>query len=382
MKKIGIIGGGQLGKMMALAAKYMNFYIITLDPAASCPSHSISDELITAGFDDEAAIADLARRSDVITYEFEHIDAQFLLRLEKQGYHIYPTPRSLIDIQDKLTQNEKLREGGAPVPDFLPVETPEQLKAAGEQLGYPLMLKARFGGYDGKGNFALRSADDIQAAFAALAHGKAPARLMAEKWVDFAMEISVLACRGIDGDIKVYPAAENIHAESILRKTIAPARIEPQAAQTAMDVAARVMDIFQGVGMFGTEMFVTKDGGILVNEVAPRPHNSGHFTIEACVTSQFANHIRAVAGLPLGETTMNTCAVMENILGEAGFEGPANLLGMPEALAVPGVSVHLYGKADTKPKRKMGHITALAENVPLALSRADKAMANLRMVSI
>ncbi|MDR1558883.1 MAG: ATP-grasp domain-containing protein, partial [Clostridiales bacterium] len=252
MTRVGIVGGGQLGKMMALEAKKMNFQIITLDPAADCPSHSVSDSHIVAGFEDEAALRELARRSDALTYEFEHINAQCLLNLEREGHVIYPSPQSLINIQDKLTQKQMLREGGAPVPDFTGVERPEQLAAAIDSMGFPIMLKSRFGGYDGKGNIAILDLDSAETAF-----NKLSGSLMAESWVVYIMEISVLACRGADGEIKTYPAAQNFHAESVLRKTIAPAPISPEINKAAMDMAAKVMEIFAGVGMFCVEMFLT-----------------------------------------------------------------------------------------------------------------------------
>ena len=373
--RIGIIGGGQLGKMMILAAKKMDFYITTLDPEPLCPSHSVSDRLITAAFDDEAALRELAEASDVVTYEFEHINAAFLLQLEREGRAIYPAPESLIHIQDKLTQKQMLRDAGVPVPPFMEAGSPEALAAAVEILGAPLMLKSRFGGYDGKGNLTVRDTADAYASFGVL-----PGALMAEQWVNYAMEISVLACRGIDGAIAVYPAGRNTHAESILRQTAAPAPIPDETNKAAMGLAAEVMRIFAGVGMFCVEMFVTEDNRLLVNEVAPRPHNSGHYTIEACVASQFENHIRAIAGLPLGDPSLLRPAVMINILGKEGFNGPARLEGVNEALAVPGVSLHVYGKPESRPRRKMGHLTAIADTPEEALANAGKAGEKLRFV--
>ena len=374
--RIGIVGGGQLGKMMILEAKKMDFYITTLDPEPQCPSHSVSDRHIIAAFDDEEALRALAESSDVITYEFEHINAPFLMQLEREGYVVYPTPQSLICIQDKLVQKQMLREGGVPVPRFVGVDSPNDLEAAFDMLGIPLMLKSRFGGYDGKGNLAVYDKADAVGAFDRL-----PGSLMAEEWVNFAMEISVLACRGADGRIAVYPAAQNIHQDSILRRTIAPAPIPDEIKTASMDMAAEVMHIFAGIGMFCIEMFITADNRALVNEVAPRPHNSGHYTIEACVTSQFANHMRAIAGLPLGDASLLRPAVMTNILGEEGFAGPARLEGMDKALSIPGVTVHIYGKHETRPLRKMGHMTATARTPDEALANARMAAESLRMIS-
>jgi 5-(carboxyamino)imidazole ribonucleotide synthase len=376
ISSIGIVGGGQLGKMMALEAKRMNFYIITLDPTADCPSHSVSDRHIVAGFDDEAALRELARCSDALTYEFEHINARRLSDLEREGYIIYPSPQSLLSIQDKLLQKQTLRNGKIPVPDFTAVESPAQLISAIESMGCPIMLKSRFGGYDGKGNIAVPDKASAKTAFYRLSGS-----LMAESWVDYIMEISVLACRGADGEKKIYPAVRNVHAESVLRKTIAPAPVSDEINKAAISMAAEVMEIFSGVGMFCVEMFLTEGGRLLVNEVAPRPHNSGHYTIEACVTNQFENHIRAVTNLPLGDATLIKPAVMVNILGEEGYSGPARLEGVKAALAVPGVKLHIYGKSQTKPKRKLGHLTAMADTPEEAMARADSAASYLRILA-
>ena len=242
---------------------------------------------------------------------------------------------------------------------------------AGEEFSYPYMLKACTGGYDGKGNVLVESADCIQESYAMLGNGKIP--LMAEKLVDFCMETSVLACRGLNGEIAVYPVGNNKHINSILHETIVPADITPEASERAMSVAKRVMEVFDGIGMFCVEMFITKDMDVLVNEVAPRPHNSGHYTIEGCVTSQFENHIRAITGLPLGDTSLRSPTVMINLLGTEGKEGKAKVLGLDKALALKGTHVHIYGKSTTKPRRKMGHITVCASTVNEAIITAEKA---------
>ena len=290
-KKIGIIGGGQLGQMMILEAKKMGFYITVLDPTLNCPAHTIVDEHIVADFEDEKAIRLLAEKSDVVTYEFEHINAQVLKQLEAEGKKVYPTATSLEIIQNKFSQKSLLKKDGIPVPDFMAVSSPAEILAAGKEYGFPLMLKACTGGYDGKGNYVVKNENDCENGYKELGGGTLP--LMAEKFYPFIMEISVLACRAINGDIKVYPVAENIHKDSILDKTRVPASISAKTTENAMNLAKRVMEVFEGVGMFCVEMFVDKDGNVAINEVAPRPHNSGHYTIEACVTSQFEQHIRA-----------------------------------------------------------------------------------------
>ncbi len=378
-KKIGIIGGGQLGQMMILEAKKLGFYIVVLDPAADCPAHSICDEHIVADFDDKEAFKLLADKTDVITYEFEHIDAKALQQLEKQGYKIYPTAKSLELIQDKLTQKQLMLDGGLAVPEFMEINSIEDMVIAGQKYDYPYMLKARTGGYDGKGNAVVKSEECIPKAFTELGGGSV--KLMAEKMVDFKMETSILACRSLNGDIVVYPVGDNRHVNSILHQTVVPADIPDEASKFAMETAKRVMHIFDGIGMFCVEMFVTRDNKILVNEVAPRPHNSGHYTIEGCVTSQFENHIRAVVGLPLGSTKLLGPTVMVNVLGEEGHSGKTVVKGLDKAMALKGVIVHLYGKTQSKPRRKMGHITVVSDTLGDALNQSRQAYYLLKVTA-
>ncbi len=378
-KRIGIIGGGQLGQMMLLEAKKMGFYAVVLDPSPDCPCHSLCDEHIVADFGDEEAFRLLADKTDVITYEFEHINAKALERLEKEGYKVYPTPASLEVIQDKLTQKQAMLDAGLPVPDFMRVENKEDMKSAGEKYGYPYMLKARTGGYDGKGNAVVHSAEDIENAYCELGSGSIA--LMAERMISFKMETSILACRSLNGEIAVYPVGDNRHIDSILHETVVPANIPHKASDKAMAIASKVMEVFDGIGMFCVEMFVTNDNDVLINEVAPRPHNSGHYTIEGCVTSQFENHIRAVTGLPLGDTSLIGPTVMINILGEEGYDGKAYIEGVDKVMALKGAALHIYGKSHTKPKRKMGHITVCATSVSKARSIAEQAYGFIRIIS-
>ena len=376
LKKIGIIGGGQLGKMMILEAKKMGFFVAVLDPAKDCPAHSVCDRHITASFDDEEAIFSLAGITDVLTYEFEHINANALLSLEEKGIKVYPSAKSLQIIQNKLAQKTILFENGIAVPEFTAADSADAILRAAKRFGFPLMLKSATGGYDGKGNFVINSPDDINTAYEALGGGALP--LFAEKFFPFEKEISVSACRGIGGEIKIYPVGENIHEESILRKTKVPASISDFSARKAMELARRVMEVFGGVGMFCVEMFVGPSGDVYVNEVAPRPHNSGHYTIEACAVSQFEQHIRAVAGLPLGSPALLTPAVMINILGE-GEKGEAEVSGLDSALEIEGATVHIYGKAQSVPKRKMGHITCIAKTLEEADKKAEEAKSRIKI---
>ena len=372
--RIAIIGGGQLGKMLAVPAKQMGFHVSVLDPTPASPAGQVADSQIVAAFDDGDAIRSLAEEADVVTYEFEHIDCTSLLKLEAEGYKIYPTPKVLKVIQDKLTQKQSLQEAAIPVPPFVPLsQGGSDIEEAGERFGYPFLLKTRTGGYDGKGNFLLRSLEDVVEA-AKFAAGR---ELMAEKFVPYTCEVSIMVARGLSGEVKSHPLSENEHRDNILHQTVVPARVSDRAAKRAREVAERVINHFHGVGIFCVEMFVTEDERILVNEVAPRPHNSGHYTIEACVTSQFEQHVRAITGLPLGDTTLHSPAVMLNLLGEGGRSGPAIVTGYRDALRMPRLHLHVYGKHSSKPKRKMGHLTVTADSVERALKRATEAYDSL-----
>jgi 5-(carboxyamino)imidazole ribonucleotide synthase len=378
-KKIGIIGGGQLGKMMILDAKRLGFYCVTLDPTHHCPSHSISDEHIEAQFDDRDALLELANKVDVITYEFEHIDAQYLDALEDLGHEIYPSPKALLQIQDKFIQKTKLQAANIPVSDFIKITTLEELISYVKEHSFKGMLKTRFGGYDGKGNALIRNEGDIANAFESLGNGLNP--LMIEEFIPFTSEVSVLACRGITGEVSLYPVGENHHLNSILDETIVPARISATAYAKALKIAENVMNVFDGVGMFCVELFVTEDENVLVNEVAPRPHNSGHYTIEGCLTSQFEQHIRAICGLPFGRSDLREPTVMKNLLGEKDHFGKAIVVGLEEVYKEADVKVHIYGKEETKEFRKMGHLTVCSKTVEEALDKARVAYNYLKIVS-
>jgi 5-(carboxyamino)imidazole ribonucleotide synthase len=360
--KLGIIGGGQLGKMMILEAKRLGLYVITLDPSADCPSSSVSDELITADFlRDEDAIRRLAEKSDVITYESEHINTKVLTELEAQGHTIYPPVSSLRVIQDKFLQKEKLFNSGMRVPVFAKIEDAAQLRGFAEKHGYPVMLKTRREGYDGKGNFTVRDEAGIEAGFAAL-----KGELMAEEFIDYSIEVSVIAVRGIRGEKAVYPIPHNEHKNSTLDTSAVPADLPEKLKADVIEAAGRVMEIFDGVGTFGVEMFVGRDGLIYINEAAPRPHNSGHYTIEGCRVNQFENHIRAILGLPLGSTELlHGAVIMRNLLGQGN--GAAKVCGTEEAYRLSDrVNIHVYGKSESRTARKMGHYTVTADSMEKA----------------
>jgi len=377
-KRIGIIGGGQLGKMMILEAKRLGLYAAVLDPAADCPAHSICDRHVIAGFDANEGYFELADHADVITYEFEHINAEALQILENRGHLVYPSVTSLKAIQNKYEQKNILNRNDIPVPRFAAVAGTDEIREYGEKdrFGYPLMLKTATGGYDGKGNALIHNEREIENAYRLLGGGAKG--LMVEEFVDFEKEISIIACRGIDGTRVIYPIGENIHVNSILDTTIVPARIGDTAINEAASIADRVMEVFEGVGTFCIELFVAKNGKVYVNEVAPRPHNSGHYTIEACFANQFENHIRAIVGLPFGNVRLISPAVMVNLLGEN--DGAASLAGLEEAYRDPDVHVHLYGKACSKTGRKMGHLTVVNSTVDGAVEKARRAKSLVRVI--
>ena len=377
-KRIGIVGGGQLGKMMILEAKRLGFYVVVLDPDAECSASSICDLHIVAAFDDPKGYLELSKRAEVITYEFEHINALALENLESEGHLIYPSVTALKTIQNKYSQKTALKADGIPIPRFARVSTPAEIREHGKphKLGYPLMLKTTTGGYDGKGNAVIQTEDDVNKAFNQLGSGKK--ELMLEEFIAFEKEISIIACRGINGEKTVYPVAENTHKNSILDTTAVPAIIDEAVSEKAAAIANEVMSVFEGVGTFCVEMFVTTHGDIFVNEVAPRPHNSGHYTIEGCFANQFENHIRAIVGLPFGDTSLITPTVMVNLIGENN--GSAKLLGLEEAYIDPNVHVHIYGKKEAKVGRKMGHYTVVGNTLDDALIRAQDLKNIIRVI--
>lgn len=373
MKTIGIIGGGQLGKMMILDGKRLDTRFAILDPTPDCPAHSISDVHVVADFDDVDAIIRMAEATDVVTYEFEHISVEALRRLEAEGHKVYPSAETLSRIQNKLTQKQWLARHQIRVPDFMAADGVEDIKKAGELFGYPLMLKTCTGGYDGKGNAVIASMEEVEEGYRSLGAGTLP--LMAERMIDFEKEVSILACRSETGEMVTFPVAENVHVNSILDETTVPAVISEESAAEAMQVAKDCLQAFDACGMLCIELFVTREGHILVNELAPRPHNSGHYTIEGCYTSQYENHVRAILGMPLGNTGLIRPTAMKNIIGSRN--GLAEVGGLAEAYRFPNVKVHIYGKSQVKIGRKMGHITATGETLEEALAEVRGAHAVL-----
>jgi 5-(carboxyamino)imidazole ribonucleotide synthase len=374
--RIGIIGGGQLGKMIAQEAKRMSFKIIILDPCKDCPASSVSDEIIHADFKDESAIRKLARMSDVLTYEIELANSNALKVLESQKYPVFPSPVTLEIIQNKFRQKSFLKENGIAVPEFDLVKSVQCLKNLCSDYGLPAMLKACEDSYDGRGNFLISSMDKTQEAFDFF-HGK---ECMLEKFIPFIKEISIMVARNSDGQIVSFPVAENIHSNNVLDMTIVPARISKKVSIKAKRIAQKTMGALKGAGIFGIEMFVTKDEDVIVNEIAPRPHNSGHYSIEACSISQFEQHIRAILDLPLSDPQLLTPAVMVNILGSEHHNGTYKIKGLRKLMSIPGIKLHIYGKKISKPRRKLGHITVTAQNVQEAIFRAERAKRTIKVV--
>ena len=355
-KTLGIIGGGQLGMMIAEAAKKMPneiSKIIVLDPTENCPAAQVGADQIIADFKDKKAIIDLANKSDIITYEIESGNSDVLKSVEN-NVEINPSPETLKVIQDKFLQKSFLLENDILVSEFIKIDNIEDVHIGLKKFGFPVLLKARRDAYDGRGNFKINSEDEVQKAYDYF-KGQP---LLLEKFVSFSMEVSVIASRNTKGQIKTFPLVENIHEENILRETIAPARVTEIVAKKAEQIAKKTMSVLRGAGIFGIEMFVTNADDVLINEIAPRVHNSGHHTLQSSETSQFEQHLRAILGLELGSTKLVYPTVMHNILGAKSFQGKY----LPITLTEQNVYLKMYGKEISKPLRKLGHLNLIAKN--------------------
>ncbi|KAM6497599.1 hypothetical protein JOM56_005547 [Amanita muscaria] len=369
-KTVGILGrrGGQLGRMLASAAALLNIHVVILDSGPDAPAKQVvlpptlDLSHVDGSFTDASKIRELAEKVDVLTVEIEHVDA---LALEQWGskVDIHPSPRTIEIIQDKFRQKEHLRQNtGCPVSEFLSIDhvlPKTSIQNVADKLGLPLMLKKRKLSYDGRGNFALYNLDGIDEALSALGGSM----LYAEKWVPFEKEIAVMVVKGANDEVRSYPTVETVHRNNICHLVFAPLRTGDAGLDSrARRVAEEAVKAFEGAGIFGVEMFLMNDGTIYINEIAPRPHNSGHYTIEACETSQFENHLRAILGLPLGSTALKVqSAAMLNLIGHSTSMQEI-LETANKALLTPGASVHLYGKKECRKGRKMGHITIVAES--------------------
>ncbi|MDR4229217.1 5-(carboxyamino)imidazole ribonucleotide synthase [Bacillus mojavensis] len=347
---IGMIGGGQLGKMMAVSAKQMGYKVAVVDPVKDSPCGQVADIEITASYNDREAIRKLAEISDIITYEFENIDYDALHWLKDHAY--LPQGSELLLItQNRETEKKAIQSAGCEVAPYSIVKTMDELKEAVQSLGLPAVLKTCRGGYDGKGQFVIKEASQIEEASALLKQGTC----ILESWVSFKMELSVIVVRSVNGEISTFPAAENIHHNNILFQSIVPARVEERIQAKAAELAVKLADELNLVGPLAVEMFLTEGDELLVNELAPRPHNSGHYTLDLCETSQFEQHIRAVCGLPLGKTELLKPGMMVNLLGDE-VKIPEE---EPELLKE--AKLYVYGKHEIKKGRKMGHITFMKQ---------------------
>ncbi|SSC71916.1 unnamed protein product [Ciceribacter sp. T2.26MG-112.2] len=348
---IGIIGGGQLGRMLAMAAARLNFRTVILEPQADCPAAQVANSQITAPYGDPVALAELAAACDIVTYEFENVPVEAAATLAR-NVPVFPPPRALEVAQDRLTEKRFLNDCGIPTARFHAVDNQADLEQALADFGGQGVLKTRRLGYDGKGQRVFRSlADRAEGAFAEL--GNVP--LILESFVPFEREISIIAARAIDGTVRAYDPAENVHRNGILDTSTLPARIGEATASAARESAEKLLAALDYVGVVGIEFFVLPDGSLVANEIAPRVHNSGHWTEAACAISQFEQHIRAIAGLPLGDPSRHSDCVMTNLIGD-------DLDDVPAWLAKSGVLVHLYGKTEARPGRKMGHVTELTRS--------------------
>ncbi|WHZ16589.1 MAG: N5-carboxyaminoimidazole ribonucleotide synthase [Nitrospira sp.] len=366
---LGVLGAGQLGAMFATAARRMGYGVAVWDPAAEAPAHRLADYSLSRPFSDVAARKDFSRLVRVVTYEWENVPSDLCAQLERE-VPVRPSSLVLRVIQDRIEQKTFLQAHGLAVPAFHGISSPEEL---GRQtlLGYPLICKQATAGYDGKGQWKIDRAEDRTGVQQDLARTmRLGSRWILEECLSFEREVSILVVRSSDGTMRTYPLVENVHEGGMLRQTIVPADVPTPVAEQAATMARRAVQALDGVGVFCVELFLMGDGRLLINEVAPRPHNSGHYSLDACTVSQFEQQVRALCDLPLGEVRLLSPAVMLNLIGEEVLLATVSP-AVQELLREPGASVHLYGKREIRPRRKMGHVTFLASTGAEALARAS-----------
>lgn len=360
-----MIGGGQLGRMFALEAKRMGYRVAVLEPAEDSPCGQVADRVIAKPYADRDGLSELAECSAAISYEFENVDAAAVEFLEARGKPVRPGSKALRITQDRWLEKSFVRNLGLPVTPFGMATTAEELSATLAEIGLPGILKTTRGGYDGKGQAAVATAEGAEAARRSFGG----AALIYEKRVEFNAEFSVVACRNPQGECVTFPVLENQHRHHILDKTLVPGRLPEAPARQARDMAVSLGHGLDFVGTYCVELFYTTSGDMVVNEIAPRPHNSGHFSLDGCTVSQFELQVRALCGLPLVEPELLRPSVMLNLVGDGGGD---RLLGIAEALALPGVHLHLYGKTKAPKGRKMGHVTVLAETLAQACDQVEE----------
>jgi len=371
--RLGILGGGQLGRMLIQQAINYNVTVKVLDPDRDAPCKKLCDEFVVGSLGDYETVYNFGKKVDLLTIEIEKVNVDALEQLEKEAVLVYPQPRIIRLIQDKGLQKQFFKENNIPTAEFQVISSPEQLKSS--HIPFPYIQKLRRDGYDGKGVYKVIDESYLAKAF------KEPSLI--ERWVDFQKEIAVIVARNEDGEIKAFPMVEmefNPQA-NLVEFLIAPSTLPFEVHQEAERIAKRVAECLNIVGLLAVEMFLDKNGKILVNELAPRPHNSGHQTIEGNVVSQFEQHLRAIFNQPLGDTACLNNAIMINVLGEAGYEGPAIYKGIEEVLKCAGVYIHLYGKTLTKPFRKMGHVTIVDTDREKAIEKARFVQKTLKVIS-
>lgn len=371
--KIGILGGGQLGRMLLQSAVNLNLDVAVLDPDAAAPCRDLCARFVCGSFQDFQTVYDFGKTVDLLTIEIENVNVAALKRLRDEGLAIFPQPEVIEVIQDKGAQKAFLKKHGLPTADFVLVQNRDELAKHGDFL--PAVQKLRVAGYDGRGVFKITDAKDFANAF------NAPS--VVEKFIPFVTEIAVIAARSPSGEVKTFPAVEMaFHPTAHLVEFLfSPAKISPRVESKARDLALKAVQVLGCVGLLAVEMFVTDHDEVLINEMAPRPHNSGHHTIEANVVSQFEAHWRAILDLPIGDTSARVAAVMVNVLGAEGHTGPARYEGLDKILAMDGVAVHLYGKKLTKPLRKMGHVTVTDADLETAMAKAKTVKNTLKVVT-
>lgn len=370
-----MLGGGQLGAMFTAAARRMGYRVAVWDPDQDAPAHQWADHSFPYAFDDEATFERFTNLIGVVTYEWENIPIRLCERLEERK-PVRPAAGILRVIQDRIEQKSFLQARGFPVPAFRIMTSADQLAQVGD-LGYPCICKTATAGYDGKGQWKIADEKDLRLAQAEVRATERPgSRWIIEQFLDFERELSLLVVRGDRGDVRVYPLVENRHEDGILRQTTVPADVSPDVAAEATALAERLVSSLEGLGLFCLELFLMKDGALFINEVAPRPHNSGHYTLDACTVSQFEQQVRAVCGLPLGEVRLLSPAAMINLIGDE-IERVRAEPDLSELLAVPGAVLHLYGKRTVRARRKMGHLTFVAPLREAAVTRADMCRARL-----
>ena len=372
IRTIGILGGGQLGRMLTLEAKRMGLRVVTLEPFPNSPTGQVADEQIVAAYDDLRAIGELGARSDVVTYEFENIPLPSVLALEADRRVVHPGSAALRITQERILEKTFVRECGLETAEFVPVRSREELDRAASEIGFPGVLKTTLGGYDGKGQWVVRAPADVARAWAE-AKGRA---LIWERLIDFERELSIIAARNEHGEIVAFPTSENQHDHGVLATTIVPGRIDAAIAERARRAAVTIAERLAIVGTFCVEFFQHGDE-LLVNEIAPRVHNSGHYSLDATQISQYELHVRAICGLPLVEPRLFRPAVMVNILGAGAGD---TLGGLDVLLRERDLKLHLYGKAHAALRRKMGHFTVLGETVDDALAKAERGRRTLRWI--